>query len=133
MAVSEVKIRVRYNETGKMGFVHHSNYFNWFDLAQEKLIDDAGYDYTKVEAKGLKFIPISQNINYYAPAYYRDELTIRISVKEIKGIKMSFAYEILRQSDEKIIAKGESAHILMDSDLRPAIIKRELPELFERL
>ena len=130
---SEAKIRVRYYETGQMGFVHHSNYFNWFDLAQEKLISDIGFDYSKIEERGLKFIPVHQSCDYLTPIYYRDELVIRITLKEIKGMKLSFEYEIVRMADAKIAAKGKSDHILVDENLHPAIIRRVVPELAEKL
>ena len=130
---SEAKIRVRYYETGQMGFVHHSNYFNWFDLAQEKLISDIGFDYARIEERGLKFIPVHQSCDYLAPIYYRDELIIKISLKEIKGIKLSFEYEIVKAADAKIAARGESDHILVDENLHPVIIRRVVPELAERL
>ena len=43
MQSAECKIRVRYSETGKMGFAHHANYFNWFDIAQEELLKEARF------------------------------------------------------------------------------------------
>lgn len=130
---SETNICVRYYETGKMGFVHHSNYFNWFDLAQEKLISDVGFNYAKIEEMGLRYIPVHQSCDYLTPVYYLDELIIKISLQEIKGIKMSFAYEIIRTADAKIVAKGKSEHILVDENLRPVIIRRVIPELADKL
>ena len=38
MKAAEVKIRVRYKETDKMGVVHHSNYYIWFEVARTEFM-----------------------------------------------------------------------------------------------
>ena len=33
----EIEIRVRYSETDAMGFLHHSNYFNYYEMGRTEL------------------------------------------------------------------------------------------------
>ena len=40
MLSASVDIRVRYEETDKMGVVYHSNYFIWFEVARVGLLDE---------------------------------------------------------------------------------------------
>ena len=130
MQKAECKIRVRYSETGKMGFAHHANYFNWFDLAQEELLKNHGLSYNDIESLGYRFVPIHTSCDFKTPAYYDDLLTVRIIVKEIKGIRLSFQYEIVREKDTCLIAIGESAHLLLDKNMRVAMIKDALPDVY---
>jgi len=125
----ETKIKVRYSETGKMGFAHHANYYNWFDIAQEELLKKFGSSYNHIENLGYRFVPVHTSCDFKSPAYYDDVLTIRIRVKEIKGIRLCFSYEIVREKDTVLIAVGESAHLLLDSDMRVAMVKNALPEI----
>jgi acyl-CoA thioester hydrolase len=131
MQSAECKIRVRYSETGKMGFAHHANYFNWFDIAQEELLKKQGSSYNHVEELGYRFVPIHTSCDFKTPAYYDDVLTVRIIVKEVKGIRLSFGYEIVREKDTALIAVGESAHLLLDKDMKVALIKNALPAIYD--
>ena len=130
MQAVECKIRVRYSETGKMGFAHHANYFNWFDVAQEELLKKYGFSYNCVEEEGYRFMPVHTSCDFKAPAYYDDVLTVRIFVKELKSIRIMFYYEIVREKDAALIAVGESAHILVDREMKVALIKKALPEIY---
>jgi len=131
MHAVECKVRVRYSETGKMGFAHHANYFNWFDLAQEALLKKHGLSYAHVEEAGYKFLPVRLCCDFKTPAHYDDLLTVRIFVRELKGIRIQFSYEIVREKDAALVAVGESAHILVDGDMKVALISRALPGVYE--
>ena len=37
MYISETKLTVRYVETDKMGIVHHSNYYIWFEVGENRI------------------------------------------------------------------------------------------------
>ena len=52
---------------------------------------------------------------YKAPAYYDDELFIRTHITELRRRSLRFGYEIVRASDAKIIAEGETGHVVTDS------------------
>ena len=113
-----------------MGFMHHSNYLVWYDLAQEKLLADCGTSYAKIMQQGFHALPIRNVCNYALPVCYDDEITVRISVTGIQGVKMSFAYEFFRARDGAIVATGESEHIIVNSEMRPVPIERALPGLY---
>ena len=44
----EIKIRVRYEETDAMGFVHHSNYFTYFEMGRTELLRANGFTLLRV-------------------------------------------------------------------------------------
>jgi HAD superfamily hydrolase (TIGR01549 family) len=45
----EIEIRVRYYETDAQGFVHHANYFQYFELARVEQLLALGYHYADLE------------------------------------------------------------------------------------
>ena len=49
----QIEIRVRYNETDSMGFVHHANYFTYFELGRTELLRASGGNYRRMEESGL--------------------------------------------------------------------------------
>jgi acyl-CoA thioester hydrolase len=75
MVSSELKIRVRYSETDKMGYLHHANYLNYFEVGRTDFLRNKGLTYKEMEEDGILLPVVSVNINYKNPAYYDEELT----------------------------------------------------------
>ena len=48
-----IEVRVRYNETDPMGFVHHANYFTYFEMGRTELLRASGGSYRRMEEDGL--------------------------------------------------------------------------------
>jgi acyl-CoA thioester hydrolase len=66
---------------------------------------------------------------YKAPAYYDDELIVRTHITELRRRSLRFGYEIVRLSDGKIIAEGETGHVVTDGAGRV----RSFPEIYSHL
>jgi len=74
------EIRVRYCETDAMGFLHHSNYLNYFEIGRTELFRDQGGDYRAMEESGLFFVVVKVTVNYRLPARYDDVLTLKTRI-----------------------------------------------------
>ncbi|MDR3227424.1 MAG: acyl-CoA thioesterase [Prevotellaceae bacterium] len=101
------KLRVRYYETDKMGVVHHSNYVRYYEYARTEMMIHFGFSYGTMEKEGVMMPVISASSKYLKPAYYEDELTICVIVKDLPTAKMHFFYEIFNQNGE-LINTGET-------------------------
>lgn len=131
MLVSETKIIVRYAETDQMGVVHHSNYPIWFEAGRTDFIRKMGMPYSKVEENGAMLPLIELNCRYKGFARYEDEITIKTSVKENTGVRLSFYYEVFKNNETEAITTGETVHVWTNTDLKPVNLKKFKPELFE--
>ena len=97
MIYHEEKVRVRYSETDKMGYVYYGNYASYLEVARVELIRSLGLSYKKMEDEGV-MLPIAEYKNkYLRPAYYDDLLTIKTWIREKPGMKLRFDYEIENQ------------------------------------
>lgn len=130
MKAVESKVTVRYYEVGRQGFAHHSNYFNWFDVALEELIKKCGMSYAEIEDLGYFFATLSDKCKYYHPAVYGDELIVRLNVTDVSTIKVGFSYELIREKDATLIATGESSHVFVDKTFKPHPLKKVVPKLY---
>ena len=120
MAEAVVKTRVRYAETDMMGVAYNSNYLVWFELGRAAYMRERGAPYSEVETKGY-FLPISEfSCRIASPARYYEELSIRAHVRDIRSRSVTFGYRIER--DGVKLAEGETTHICLGSDRRPASI-----------
>jgi acyl-CoA thioester hydrolase len=127
----ENEIRVRYAETDKMGFVHHSNYLIWFEAGRSDLCRARGFSYKEMEENDNALMVVAESyVRYKSPAYYEDILTVRTRVAEIRSRSIRFIYEIYRASDDALLAEGETLHLVTDQSKRV----RHIPDLYrERL
>ena len=102
MYVSEIKVRVRYAETDKMGYCHHGNYAQYFEMGRTELMRDIGLSYKELEDLGVMLPVLELNTKFLIPAYYDDELTIKTTLKEYPGARIKFHYETFKSDGTKI-------------------------------
>ena len=122
--LGETRVRVRYAETDQMGVVYHSNYFIWFEVGRVELLRQLGFTYREMETEGKCLIAVADaRCRYKAPARYDDVILIRTRLKNVRESLIHFAYEAVRESDGKLLAEGETTHIVTD----PGLKRRELP------
>lgn len=120
----EVRVRVRYPETDRMGVAYHAHYFAWFELGRTELMRELGHSYHDLEEhEGILFPVREARARYRAPARYDDELAIRTRVSEVGGARVRFDYRIVRAADDTALASGFTEHAAVGRDGRP----RRLP------
>ncbi len=130
----ETELTARYQETDKMGIIHHSVYPIWFEAARTELIKACGHPYSSLESKGLLLPLISLSVRYIAPSYYEDRVIIRSSVSQLTRTRISIGYEVIKKGhDEDILCTGTTDHVFTDKDLRPVNVSKKFPEVYEAL
>jgi acyl-CoA thioester hydrolase len=131
--VGEVKLRVRYAETDQMGVVYHSNFLIWFEIGRVELIRQLGIRYRDMEQQDNCHIPVADlHVRYKEPAYYDDEIVVRTRLKDVHRSLLRFQYEILRAEDRKLLAQGETAHVVVDDKLKRCSLPEKYISIFRR-
>ncbi|MBS1651744.1 MAG: acyl-CoA thioesterase [Bacteroidetes bacterium] len=114
MLVNETKIRVRYGETDQMGFAYYGIYAQYFEVARVEALRKIGHSYKEMEEKGVMLPVLEFNVNYKAPAYYDDEITIVTKITEWPlSFKISFYHETYNASG-KLLNTGKVTLISVD-------------------
>ena len=125
----ETLLRVRYSETDKMGIVYYANYLVWFEIGRTEFCRARGFSYREMEERGDAFLVVAESYcRYKAPAYYDDELLVRTHITELRRRSLRFGYEIIRMSDNQIIAEGETGHVITDATGRVRTIPEDYAE-----
>ncbi len=114
MICSVTNIRIRYSETDKMGYLHHANYLNYFETGRTEMLRSMGMTYKEMEQDGILLPVLSANINYNAPSYYDDVLTVKTFMKKKPGIKVFFEYEIYNENS-LLICTGNTTLVFVDA------------------
>lgn len=114
----ETKIRVRYGETDRMGYLHHSVYPLYFEEGRTELLRSLGMDYKQMEDNGILLPVRNLSITYYYPAFYDDILTVRTVLNKIPTAKIIFDYEVIRE--ETKLCEAQTTLVFVDSvDRKP--------------
>lgn len=118
---------VHYYETDMMGVVHHANYIHWMEEARIDFMDQLGFPYLAMEAKGLISPVVELSCNYKKPCKFGDEITVTVRVESLGGVKLTLAYE-MRGKDGDIVCEAKSAHTFLDKNGRFVRLRREEPD-----
>jgi len=113
----DVKLRVRYSETDRMGYCYYGNYAHYFEVARVEALRNLGFTYKKMEDDGIILPVIDFQIKYLLPAYYDDLLTICTKIKELPTVKIKFDYEIYNEQKEKLNF-GTTSLVFIDKNTR---------------
>jgi acyl-CoA thioester hydrolase len=117
MFTFETKIRVRYGETDKMGYVYYGNYPLYYEVGRTELMRNFGYSYHKIEEMGIVLPVKTLDIKYHKAAMYDDLLTIKTTIKELPGVRITFYYEVLNEKEE-LLNEGSTMLIFVDDKSR---------------
>lgn len=131
--MSKTKITVRYAETDQMGVVHHANYYLYFEVAREDLIKESGISYKEFEEMGVMMPLVETNCRYIEAAKYYDDIIVIAQLGKVTPVKLEILYEIRRESDERLLAKGYTLQTFVDSQSFKILnLKKSNPELWEK-
>ena len=127
MRQHEVTFRVRYSETDAMGFLHHANFFKYFEVGRTELFRAQGGDYRAMEEGGLFLVVVKLDCRFRIPARYDDLLTLRTTITAATEAKLEHEYELLRDNTQ--LATGHSTLACVD---RAGQLQRMPAELLAR-
>jgi acyl-CoA thioester hydrolase len=82
-----------------------------------------------MEKEGFSLPVVEAYCAFRQPARYDDDLEIRTNGELLSAVRVRFDYEIVRLSDESVLADGHTVHASLDTTGRP----RRLPERISQL
>ena len=123
----ETNIRVRYAETDQMGFVYYGNYATYYEVTRVEALRSLGISYKILEENGV-LMPVLENWSkYIRPAKYDDLLTIKLFLKEMPAMRITFEYEVFNE-DKKLINLGSTTLVFLDKSSGKPI---EVPDVVQ--
>lgn len=140
-------LRVRYQETDRMGVVYHVNYANWFEIGRTEWVRRAGVTYRELEESGLLLPVVELHIEFVRPAGYDDLVTVCTAVGSWSPLRVQFLSYVVA-GDQTIehgtafrgeeppgdrLAQGGTRHVWVSRDWKPVRLDRAAPDLYARL
>jgi acyl-CoA thioester hydrolase len=108
----EIEFRVRYYETDAQGYVHHANYFQYFEMARVEQLRASGYDYADLERDGIILVVNKIACQFRRPCRFGDTLRLAIRTVRTRAARIDHEYR-LRRGDE-LLAEAQSTLACID-------------------
>lgn len=119
------KVRVRYGETDQMGYMYYGNYAEFFEVGRVEMLRSLGLTYRWMEETGIMMPVLEMKCRYLKPALYDEEISIKVTMEKMPGVKIHFKYELFNEKQD-LIHVGETllAFIKMKTN-RPSLPPQE--------
>jgi acyl-CoA thioester hydrolase len=114
---------VRFHEVDMMGICNNAVYFNYFEDARIKYIQDLIKDYSlkEIMAGHSFFIMAHNEADYIEPALLEDELIVYTRVNFIKKSSFGFRHLIEKKSTGKIITRGGGVLVHINKETKTPV------------
>ena|ERR1700709_1559475 len=117
MFVHSTKIRVRYGETDQMGYMYYGNYAEFYEVGRVEMLRSTGLTYSGMEHSGVMMPVLEMKSKYLKPALYDEEITVKVIMEKMPGVKIHFRYELFNEKEELIhIGETTLAFINMETN-----------------
>jgi acyl-CoA thioester hydrolase len=119
------KIRVRYGETDQMGYMYYGNYAQFYEVGRVEMLRSMGLTYSGMEQSGIMMPVLEMHCKYLKPALYDEEITVKVILEKMPGIKIQFKYELFNEKNE-LINLGETLLVFINMKTnRPCLPNEE--------
>jgi acyl-CoA thioester hydrolase len=119
------KIRVRYGETDQMGYMYYGNYAEFYEVGRVEMLRSLGMTYSGMEASGIMMPVAELHCKYLKPALYDEEISVKVIMDKMPGVKIHFRYELYNHNDE-LINIGETLLVFVNMKTnRPCLPQQE--------
>ena len=120
MVSGEIKIRVSYKDTDRMGIVYHGNYLTYLEMGRVELLRNLGLSYKDIEDQQKVGMPVlGVQISYLKPIYFDELITVKTTLKNLPSARISFDYEVRNQSSVLAVSARVNLSFISLESFRP--------------
>ncbi len=128
MIVHETRIRVRYGETDQMGYMYYGNYAEFYEVGRVEMLRSLGMTYRSMEESGVMMPVLELRCKFIKPALYDEEITLRVTLKDLPSVRIKFDYELFNERGE-LINIGETTLVFVNTTTkRPCLAPADFME-----
>ena len=125
-------IRIYYEDTDAGRVVYHARYLHFFERARTEFLRILGFSQQQLLTDSVAFVVKKMEIDYKAPAYLDDLLSVKSSICEIKGAKIVFQQRLLR--DEVLLCETFVTVVCVDlTKMKPIAIPDAIRQAFHSI
>jgi acyl-CoA thioester hydrolase len=115
----EHRLRVRYEETDRMGVVYYAKFFIWMEVGRVSLFRDIGFGLSDMEKRHFEIPVVQAHADYQASARFDDEVLVKTRIASVGKSSIRFENEIYKVPENRLLCTGHTVHVLTGGDRKP--------------
>ena len=116
IGVSNVEVRIYYEDTDCGGVVYYANYLKYFERARTQYLEDRGLSVAELMKAGRVFVVVHAEVDYRTPARYGDTLEIETIVAEMNAAAITFSHVVVDRESRRVVAEGAARLAVTDGN-----------------
>lgn len=108
------RFRVVWADTDAAGVVHYSNYFRFFERAEEEFYRSLNFSFAETARKGLWFPRVEAFCQYKKPARFNDLVEVELAIDELRQKSLKITFRILNAETSDLLASGYVVIVVAD-------------------
>jgi acyl-CoA thioester hydrolase len=112
------RTRVGFSDTDAQGIVYYGRYNPYFDLARVEYLRSLGL--LRYDGAG-EFVMRANDVEYFAPARFDDELEIRVRVGRIGRTSITYEFAAHKLPEETLMVTAHQTLVYVDLAARAAL------------
>lgn len=130
----KTSFRVAWADTDAAQVVHYSNFFRFFERAEEEFYRQIGFSFAEAAEKGIWLPRVEAFCQYKKPARFNDLLEVELTVEELKEKSIKYGFKIFNKEAEALLAVGHVVLVAADKQTGKATqIPKEIAEKLKPL
>ncbi|MGC6389253.1 acyl-CoA thioesterase [Ewingella sp. S1.OA.A_B6] len=128
---AEVTITVPFHDIDPMGVVWHGNYFRYFEVAREALLNQFNYGYRQMRESGYVWPVVDTRVKYRDIIEFEQKIRVRATVEEFEN-RLKIGYQIVDAHSGKRTTTAYTIQVAVDAGTREmCFVSPDI--LFERM
>ncbi|MEQ3429144.1 thioesterase family protein [Klebsiella aerogenes] len=128
---AEVELTIPFHDIDMMGVVWHGNYFRYFEIAREALLNQFNYGYRRMKASGYLWPVVDTRVKYRDVITFEQRIRVRARIEEFEN-RLRIGYEIFDVDSGKRTTTGYTIQVAVDENSREmCFVSPDI--LFERM
>ena len=113
------RTRVGFSDTDAQGIVYYGRYNPYFDLARVEYLRSIGQVHREAEGD---FVMRANDVEYFAPARFDDELEIYARVSRIGRTSITYQFAAYKLPEDMLLVTAHQTLVYVDLEERKALL-----------
>jgi acyl-CoA thioester hydrolase len=113
------RTRVGFSDTDAQGIVYYGRYNPYFDLARVEYLRSIGQLHREAEGD---FVMRANDVEYFAPARFDDELEIYARVSRIGRTSITYQFAAYKLPEDTLLVTAHQTLVYVDLEERKALL-----------
>ncbi|CAI1065556.1 acyl-CoA thioester hydrolase, YbgC/YbaW family [Serratia marcescens] len=128
---ADVELTIPFHDVDMMGVVWHGNYFRYFEVAREALLNQFDYGYRQMQASGYVWPVVDTRVKYRDVLTFEQRIRVRAQLEEYEN-RLRIAYQIFDVLTAKRTTTGYTIQVAVEEKSREmCFVSPDI--LFERM